>query len=54
MIEFRRRNLGHYQIPINYAWHDELVAGALGPEVEVEVEPEPSPVPAAPAPSAIA
>ena len=52
MIEFRRRNLSHYQIPINYVWYDELAAGALGPEVEVEPEPEPEPV--APAPPAVA
>jgi len=46
MIEFRRRNSGHFQIPINYAWHDELVAGALGPEVGLsEPEPEPTPAP---------
>ena len=52
MTEFRRRNMGHYQIPINYVWYDELVAGALGPEVPTE--PEPEPAPAAPAPSAVA
>jgi hypothetical protein len=50
MIEFRRRNMGHYQIPINYVWMDELVAGALGPEVPAVPEPEPEPV--APAPPA--
>jgi hypothetical protein len=44
MLEFRRRNTGHYQIPIAYVWYDELVAGALGPEVEAEPEPEPEPV----------
>jgi hypothetical protein len=50
MIEFRRRNMGHYQIPINYVWMDELVAGALGPEVPTAPEPEPEPVaPASPA-----
>jgi hypothetical protein len=55
MVEFRRRNLGHYQIPINYAWYDELAAGTLGPEVgAAEAEPEPEPAPAAPAPPAIA
>ena len=44
MTEFRRRNMGHYQIPINYVWYDELVAGALGPEVPTtETEPEPAP-----------
>jgi hypothetical protein len=42
MIEFRRRNAGRYQIPVSYIWHDELVAGALGPEVGLpEGEPEP-------------
>jgi hypothetical protein len=50
MVEFRRRNLGHYQIPINYIWHDEVVAGALGPSVSAEPQPEPEPV--APAPPA--
>ena len=35
MIEFRRRHMGRYQIPINYVWYDELVAGALGPEVPI-------------------
>jgi hypothetical protein len=50
MVAFRRRNLGHYQIPINYIWHDELVSGSLGPSVEAAPEPEPEPV--APAPPA--
>jgi hypothetical protein len=46
MIEFRRRNTGHYQIPVTYNWHEELASGALGPEVPLaEPEPEPSPVP---------
>ena len=49
MIEFRRRHLGKYQIPITYVWYDELVAGALGPEVGLEPEPAPPPVPAPPA-----
>src|SRR5579875_1044791 len=31
--EFRARHLGHYQIPIIYTWHDELVTGEIGPEV---------------------
>ena len=51
MIEFRRRNSGRYQIPISYAWNDELAAGALGPEVglhEGTPEPEPAPTVAAP------
>ena len=48
MIEFRRRNAGKYQIPIVYVWHEELVAGALGPEVPLEPEPsEPQPEPQA-------
>jgi len=46
MIEFRRRNSTHYQIPITYIWHDELAAGALGPEVPLAPEPEPEPEPA--------
>lgn len=51
MTEFRRRNMGHYQIPINYVWYDELVEGALGPEVPMNgAEPEP----VAPAPNAVA
>jgi hypothetical protein len=52
MIEFRRRNMGRYQIPITYVWWDELAAGELGPEVEAEAELEPEPVP--PAPTAVA
>jgi hypothetical protein len=43
MIEFRRRNMGRYQIPITYVWYDEIAAGTLGPEVEAEAEPEPEP-----------
>ncbi len=45
MIEFRRRNQGRFQIPVTYIWHDELVVGQLGPEVEVESMPEPDPAP---------
>jgi len=48
MMEFRRRNSGRFQIPVTYIWHDELAAGALGPEVslpEGEPEPQPSPEP---------
>jgi len=46
MTEFRRRNSGKYQIPIVYVWHEELTAGALGPEVPLsETEPEPQPEP---------
>jgi hypothetical protein len=49
MIEFRRRNAGHYQLPIGYAWHEELASGALGPEVALEpvLAPEPEPTPQA-------
>lgn len=45
MIEFRRRHAGRFQNPITYIWHDELVAGALGPEVPLEPEPAPDPAP---------
>jgi hypothetical protein len=45
VIEFRRRNSGRFQIPIVYVWHEELVAGALGPEVGLEPEPAPEPQP---------
>jgi hypothetical protein len=48
MSEFRARNSGRYQIPITYVWHEELAAGALGPEVPT-LEPEPSPEPVPPA-----
>jgi hypothetical protein len=51
MIEFRARNIGHYQVPITYAWADEIAAGALGPEVPT---PEPRPEPTQPAPQATA
>ncbi len=47
MIEFRARNMGHYQIPIVYSWADEIASGALGPEVPT-LEPEPSPPEPAP------
>jgi len=48
MMAFRRRNAGLYQIPITYIWHDELAAGALGPEVALEpAEPRPEPEPQA-------
>lgn len=45
MVEFRRRNSGHFQVPVVYVWHDELAAGALGPEVPMVPEPEPEPEP---------
>jgi hypothetical protein len=47
MIEFRARNMGHYQVPIAYAWQGELVSGALGPEVPLAPEHEPEPEPQA-------
>jgi hypothetical protein len=47
-IEFRRRNIGKYQVPIQYIWHDELATGSMGPEVPTaEREPEPEPQPEA-------
>jgi hypothetical protein len=51
MIEFRARNAGKYQVPIAYGWVDEIVCGALGPQVE---QPEPEPTPEQPAPQAAA
>jgi hypothetical protein len=45
MVQFRRRHAGRYQIPIAYAWYDELAAGELGPAVELATEPTPEPVP---------
>ncbi|MFZ0092217.1 MAG: hypothetical protein WAL63_22140 [Solirubrobacteraceae bacterium] len=49
MIEFRARNLGRYQIPITYAWADEIAAGALGPQVPDDTAaPSPEPSPATP------
>ena len=46
MIEFRRRNSIHYQIPVTYVWHDEIASGALGPSVGLqELLPEPEPQP---------
>jgi len=44
---FRRRQSSRYQSPITYVWNDELVAGALGPEVPLLPEPEPEPQPQA-------
>ncbi len=41
MKEFRARNSGRYQIPIDYGWNDELAAGEFGPEVPLAPEPEP-------------
>ena len=48
MIEFRARNIGKYQVPIAYAWADEIAAGTLGPGVPT-AEPEPEPASAPPA-----
>jgi hypothetical protein len=47
MVEFRRRYMGRYQIPVTYVWHDEIVAGELGPEIPLVPEPEPEPAPPA-------
>jgi hypothetical protein len=41
LIDFRTRNVGHFQIPVVYVWHDELTSGALVPESEVEPVPTP-------------
>src|ERR1700730_4423521 len=43
MIEFRTRNLGHFQIPLVYVWQDELADGAL--VLASEAEPVPTPEP---------
>ncbi len=43
MTDFRRRNMSRYQIPLVYAWHDEIAQGALGPQVAPETAPEPEP-----------
>jgi hypothetical protein len=51
MIEFRARNMNRYQVPITYTWHDEIAAGALGPQVP---EGEPEPLPERPQPQAAA
>jgi hypothetical protein len=48
MIEFRARNFGRYQVPIAYAWADEIAAGALGPEVPADEAREPEPQQPAP------
>jgi hypothetical protein len=44
MIEFRARNTGRFQVPINYSWADEVAYGELGPQV-----PESEPVAPGPA-----
>jgi hypothetical protein len=46
MIEFRARNMGKYQIPIVYVWHEELASGELGPTVENGNGHTPEPAPA--------
>jgi hypothetical protein len=46
MSEFRARNSGRFQIPVNYGWYEEIAAGELGPEVPLapeETEPTPEP-----------
>jgi hypothetical protein len=52
MVEFRRRNSGHFQIPVTYVWYDELAFGALGPEVPLP--PAPADPELDPAPEAVA
>jgi hypothetical protein len=47
MIEFRRRNAGKFQLHIVYVWHEELIAGELGPEVPLNGERQPEPEPQA-------
>ena len=48
MIEFRARHSGHYQIPIVYAWADEIAAGGRGETVSAGAsEPAPASSPAA-------
>ena len=44
MIEFRARFMGKYQVPINYAWAQEIAAGEMGAGVQKdygEVDPNP-------------
>ena len=45
MTAFRRRNSAHFQILLTYVWHEEVVAGELGPEVPLEPAPTPEPEP---------
>ena len=42
MIEFRARHMGHYQVPIVYAWADEIASGG-GREVVSAGATEPAP-----------
>jgi hypothetical protein len=45
MIEFRSRFSGKYQIPIVYAWADEIAHGGITDELEMvkkELDPKPS------------
>ena len=45
MVEFRARHLGRYQIPIVYAWADEIASGSRVEGVgNGTAEPAPSPV----------
>jgi hypothetical protein len=34
MIDFRATNMGRYQVPIVYVWHDELTVGGIVPAAE--------------------
>ena len=45
MIEFRARNSGQYQVPIVYAWTDEIASGSRAAGIgNGTVEPAPSSV----------
>ena len=44
MVEFRARFMGKYQIPIAYAWAEEIAAGEMGAGIQTnygEVDPNP-------------
>lgn len=45
MIEFRARWLGKYQIPINYAWTEEIAYGETGRNGGEHAEPNEGPKP---------
>ncbi len=53
MIEFRARNAGRYQIPIVYAWADEIASGSLGPQVPADDQPTTSPEPSPATPQTV-
>lgn len=45
MIRFRTDNLGHFQIPVVYVWHEELTTGELVLNGATEPVPAPAPIP---------